>query len=259
MKTIEQRPNYAIFHFNSMHRSIVDETFYAENDDGAYTYLLEFKKDHHADGNDSIEHFYKPITYVRIVNEDGISEHNIDDYDFCKRWQKDNKPTSKWDVFVEKIEDFLYEIVDTFYNIKHKIRDFIYLIKNKEAYSNQWNLDWHLVDTIDLNVPSLIKNSHTFFFLDEAIKELHKDDSNFDIDEYCKSCQGNFPKEVEDLAIKIQNKEYEKLLQHVKLYKYYCNYGYVDYDDPEQVEFDKKWRHTLPIKPGTYDKLADIK
>ena len=259
METTEQKPNYKIFHFDTARNTIVDEKFYAENDDAAYQHLLKFKEAHHAEVSADVEHFYKPIIYVSVLGEDCIPEHDVEDYEFCKRWRKDNKRVSKWDNFVEKIDDFLYDVADVFYNIKYKVRDFIYLMKNKEAYSNQWNLDWHLIDTIERNVPSLIKNSHALLFLDEAIKELHKDDSNFDIDNYYRDCQGNFPKEVEDLAINIQNEEYEKLLHHVKLYKYYNDGGYVDYDDPEQVEFDKKWRHTLPIKPGTYDRLADPK
>ena len=96
-------------------------------------------------------------------------------------------------------------------------------------------------------------------FLDEAVKELHKDDPNFDIYKYYAECQGNYLKEVENLAMEIQKEEYGKLLLYVKLYKYYANGGNIDYDDPEQVEFDKKWRHTLPIKPGTYDRFSDYK
>lgn len=259
METTEQRPNYKIFHFDIAHHSVVDEKFYAENDEAAYQHLLKFKEAHVEDVGD-VECFYKPIIYTSIFGDDYIiPEHDIEDYDFSKRWKKANKLTSRWNAFVEKVDDFLYSIADIFYNFKYKIRDFIYLMKNKEAYSNQWNLDWHLIDTIERNVPSLIKNSQALLFLDEAVKEMHKGIPDFDIDKYYHECQGHFPKEVEDLAVKIQNEEYEKLLHHVKLYKYYSEGGYIDYDDPEQVEFDKKWRHTLPIKPGTYDRLADPK
>ena len=256
MDTTNTKPNYKIFHFDKQRDKIVDERFHAENDEQAYAHLLSFRESHHEDG---VEYFYQNILYTSIIDFPTMPEYDIEDHRFYTQWKKANQVLSKWDVFVEKVDDFLYCIADTFSNIKWKVRDFIYLMRHKEAYSNQWNLDWHLIDSIELNLPSLIKHSHAMCFLDEAVKELHKDDPNFDIYKYYAECQGNYSKEVESLAMKIQNEEYGKLLLYVKLYKYYANGGNIDYDDPEQVEFDKKWRHTLPIKPGTYDRFSDYK
>ena len=41
----EKKPNYKIWHFGKTKWDrVVDERFYAENDEGAYTYLKAFKK-----------------------------------------------------------------------------------------------------------------------------------------------------------------------------------------------------------------------
>ncbi|MBP5784397.1 MAG: hypothetical protein J6W16_02280, partial [Methanobrevibacter sp.] len=95
--------------------------------------------------------------------------------------------------------------------------------------------------------------------IDEAIMKLHENEPRFNLDAYHKEHCCGYPKEVEDLAMKIQKDEYKNLLLYVKLYKYYASNGYVDFENQEEVEFDKKWRYTLPIKSGTYDEISDYK
>ena len=60
------------------------------------------------------------------------------------------------------------------------------------------------------------------------------------IKKYHEEHYAGYPKDIEDLAIKIQKEEYENLLLYVKLYQYYANFGDVDFDDLEEVEFDKE-------------------
>ena len=38
-------------------------------------------------------------------------------------------------------------------------------------------------------------------------------------------------------------------------YKYYSDFGYIDLSNANDVKFDKEWRHTLPVKDGTYDEF----
>ena len=208
--------------------------------------------------NDSIFHQmvdlipFDEISLVTVVSP----YYDVEEHRKIGKWIHEDDPLIKriW----ENVKDFFhYYFVDKLKDLDYWLRDIIYLLKNKEAYSNQWNLDWHILDSMKRNIPSLIKNSYALSFIDEAIIKIHGKDPGFDLKKYHEEHCFGYPKDVEDLAIKIQNEEYEKILLYVKLYQYYFNYGDIDFDDPKEVEFDKEWRHTLPIKKGTYDEISD--
>jgi hypothetical protein len=249
----EKRPNYKIYHFGKNHYDkIVDDRFYAENDNDAYTYLQAFINT----SKDDVKRYYATIHYSSIVDEDGnkTEEFDIDDMKNVVMYRKTS--------FIKRvgmhIADFLrYWLIDKPRDFRYKIHDLMYLIKNGEEYSCRWNIDQHIIDTLEKNIPHLIKNSHSLMFLDEAILKMHENEKDFDLTKYHIYNCGVYPKEVEDLAIKMQNEEYSKLLQYIKLYKYYSSYGDFNEDDPDEVAFDKEWRHTLPIKLGTYDEISD--
>lgn len=249
-----KRPNYKIYYFGKNHYDkIVLEKFYAENDDAAYAHLNTLP-------SNGKTLYYAPIHYVSTVDSKGnrSPEVDIDEHHALGKWIHEDEPFLKrmW----EEVKDFfVYWLVDRPKDFYYWLRDLKYLLKNKEAYSNQWNLDYHLLESIERNVPSLIKNSYALAFIDDAILQLHGNEPEFDLDKFHRdNCMG-YPKEVEELAVKIQNEEYNKLLLYVKLYKYYAAFGDIDFDNPDEVAFDKEWRHTLPIKPGTYDEISDIK
>ena len=254
---MDNKPNYKVYYFKDSSKccKVVIERFYAENDDAAYAHLEEVKKTHLELTN---ELYYATLHYVSIVDENGNRTHEVD-IDDHRKWlwlNRSNVPLLK--KILEEVKDFFaYWLVEKPKDIYYWTRDLVYLLKNKEAYSNQWNLDWHILDSIERNVPSLIKNSHSLAFINEAVIQAHKDVPEFDLDEYNKEHCCGYPKEIEELAMKIQKEEYANLLLHVKLYKYYANFGIVDFDDPEQAAFDKEWRHTLPVKKGTYDEISD--
>lgn len=261
MNTIEkteknEKPNYKIWHFGkSKWDRVVDETFYAENDDDAYVHLQHWINDHVC--FNFVQYYYSSICYVRYADGNGIYEDfDIEDMAARKKWRA-RKTSFLKKAFDEITFFFSYYFISRPKDLYYWIRDLVYLLKNKEAYSNQWNLDIHILDSIERNVPSLIKNSQSLAFLDEAIIKMHGNDPQFNMKKYHEEhCMG-YPKEIEDLAIKIQNEEYNKLLLHVKLYKYYADFGHINFDNDEEVMFDKKWRSTLPFKKGTYDEIAD--
>lgn len=256
ISNIEEKdlPNYKIFWIDDYSKKIVLK-FKANNEEEAIARYHEYctKNNDHA-------YYYGPIRYCKIASKSGdktkiriLEEHSVIDFD-----DECNKPiiVKILKKTIDTIGDFfvfwfLQKPIDWWYDLK----DIVYLLKHKEARSNQWNLDQHLIDSIELNLPSLIKHSHGLMFLDEAIMQLHKNDEGFDLKEYHMKHCSSYPQEVEDLAHKIQNEEYNKLLLYVKLYKYYSWYGIVDITNPDEVEFDKEWRHTLPVKPGTYDEF----
>lgn len=255
----KNKPNYKIWHFGrTKWDKIAVERFYAKNDEKAYEHLEEFKKNNlQIDGK---EYYYSTICYVRCVDSKGnkSEEHDIEDHKSRALWYNKDKSWLKkaWE---EVMSTFSYWFFDKPKDWYYRHRDKKYLLKNKEAYSNQWNLDSHLLDSIELNVPSLIKNSHSLAFLDEAIVQMHGHEPGFDLDKFYRDNYMGYPKELEELALKIQNEEYNKLLLNVKLYKYYSSFGSIDFDNKDDVEFDKVWRRTLPIKKGTYDEISDYK
>lgn len=242
-------PNYKIIWVDGCQMKHTALKFKASNDDEARLELDKWRNEH-----SDKEYYWSKVYYVRIMHKDKtMTVREMEDSNVV--FGDEHKPN----VFVrllEAVSDFFafwfwQKPVDWWY----KLKDIVYLVKHGEARSNQWNLDMHLIDTIILNVPSLIKHSHGMMFLDEAIKELHKDDVGFDIAQYHNEhCQG-YPEEVEKLAMEIQQREYNYILLNAKLYKYYSDAGIVDTDDPEAVEFDKQWRKTLPVAPGSYDQM----
>ena len=253
---LKDLPNYKIYYFaDNKYDKIVVEKFFAKDDDEAYKHLLEFSNKWE-DRNKQL--YYGTMHYVCSMNEDGNKSpyYDVEEHRKIGKWIHEDDPLIKriW----ENVKDFFhYYFVDKLKDLDYWLRDIIYLLKNKEAYSNQWNLDWHILDSMKRNIPSLIKNSYALSFIDEAIIKIHGKDPGFDLKKYHEEHCFGYPKDVEDLAIKIQNEEYEKILLYVKLYQYYFNYGDIDFDDPKEVEFDKEWRHTLPIKKGTYDEISD--
>ena len=253
------KPNYKIYFFKGVSKweKEVVEKFYAEDDDAAYAYLEEVKKSGKYAGK---ELYYKTITFASTIDGKGNRSPEVDAEDFraMVHWIHENTPWHKkaW----EEVKDFFaYWLVDRPKDLYYWTRDLVYLLKNKEAYSNQWNLDWHILDSIERNVPSLIKHSHSLAFIDDAILQVHGHEPGFDLDKFHEDHCAGYPQDIEDLAIEIQYEEYKKLLLYVKLYKYYANFGDVDFNNPDEVAFDKEWRHTLPLKKGTYDEVSDYK
>ena len=242
-------PNYKIFWVDDDYNKNIVLKFNAKNDEEAYAKLLEYCKQ-----PDDHTYYYGHIHYCKCVHSDGKTT-SIRCLEKGSIWPFKEKKCFVARVF-EGMKDFIaYWLYYKHIDIWYKIKDIAYLLEHHEAQSNQWNLDQHLVDSIELNVPSLIKYSHGMMFLDEAILRLHGNDEGFDLKKYHESHYRGYPKEVEDLAMKIQQEEYSKLLLYVKQYKYYSNFGIVDPKNPDDVAFDKEWRHTLPVKKGTYDEF----
>ena len=255
----ENKPNYRIWHFGKDRwHKVTDERFYAENDDAAYEHLVEFEnKTPIIDGK---KFYYSSIHYICCIDDNGKQspEFDLDDIVSRKAWHKNG--ISWWKRIWEEVTFFFsYYFVDKPKDLYYWTRNIVYLLKYKEEYSNQWNLDWHILDSIERNVPSLIDNSHALAFIDEAILKVHGNEPGFDLDQYHRDNYAGYPKEIEELAVKIQNEEYRNLLLYVKLYKYYANCGNIDFNNHEEDAFDNEWRHTLPIKKGTYDEIADYK
>lgn len=245
----EKLPNYKIFWVDNKQLKHVVLRFKAENDEEALAKLNEYI----ASDSSQRKHYYGRMHYVRHISSSGKTTVRALDDDFSSG--NEDKVNFFAKIFSSISDFFSYWICTKPIDWWYKLKDIAYLLKHNEARSNQWNLDAHLIDTIILNVPSLIENSHGLMFLDEAILKLHGNEVGFDLKKYHEyNCHG-YPVDVENLALKIQNEEYNKLLLNARLYKYYVDAGIVDSSNPVEVEFDMQWRSTLPVKPGTYDEF----
>ena len=227
------------------------ERFYAESDDKAYEHLLEFRKMH---ADTCKTYYYEPFEVRVYTDRKGIKH----EFESCfDEWQfKDaDRP-----FFVKAWDKISLEAWYWFWDLPKRgwywCRDLAYLVKNKHQYKESWSLDNHILDDILWNIPILLKCKHgiSMEYLDEARKILHKDDKDFDLEKY-NSEHYNYTDEEDKLAIELQDKSYNEFLRHVKLYNYYRHEGWLDDDTEEAKKLDAELHDTLPIIPGTYDRM----
>lgn len=241
-----KKPNYKIYTLDEKHNKKVVETFYAENDASALSYL----KDHYSNKNDGKTYYWGRHYSIQVRHDDGtVSEYDnhidaiIDKHGHDSIWKK--------------IKDFFaidvaYYLIDKPKDFWYWVKDIAFLLKNKIERRAAWSFDWYLLEEIEKTLPRLLtdKVGISPLFLDMAIIELHGTDPNFDLAKYNEEyCCKSYPTEVEELADKIMADTYNEILLHIKLFKYYS----LAFDEFDDAEFDKKWHHTLPVKEGTYD------
>lgn len=225
------------------HKKITMTKFYADTDEDAYEYLQEYKRL----ANKAYEYYYDTYSPQVVIGKDG-KRHEFDD--LVDKWNYEDKQTAWYKRLFEKIEfELEYYFVDVPQHGWYWLRDNVYLLKNKHKYGEHWSLDCHVLDDLKWNIPLLNKYSHgiAWPYLDKAVKETHKDEKDFDINEWNKN-NHSYTDEEEKKAIKYQEESRNELLKYVKLYEYYRDMGVTD-----DTEFENKWRYTLPIKKGTYD------
>ena len=67
-------------------------------------------------------------------------------------------------------------------------------------------------------------------------------------------------KNLEKRAIELEHKLFDELIDDIRAYNYYMHWhDRIDPKDKEQVETDKKLRHTLPLIKGSYDRYDRTK
>ena len=224
-------------------KKITMTKFYAKNDKDAYAYLQEYKRL----ANKAYEYYYDICSHYVVVDKDG-KRHEFDCLE--DKWNYEDKQTTWYKTLFEKIMfELEYYFTDVPKHGWHWLRNNVYLFKNKHNYGEYWSIDCHILDDLKWNIPILNKHSHgiSWQYLDKAVKEIHKDEKDFDINEWNKINHDYTDKE-EKLAVKYQKESRNELLKYIKLYEFYRDTGVTD-----DIEFDKKWHHTLPVKKGTYD------
>ena len=258
-KNKKQNPNYRIiriekhikkYGFLNMksyvyNKKITMLKFYAENDDDAYKFLVNYKKI----ANKAYDYYYDHCDSYGVKDANG-KIHYYDDFEDkldhkmnCGKWYK-----RIYEDIVFNLEYiFIYKPKDLYY----WVRDNIYLLKNKHQYGEYWSLDEHILKDLIWNIERLNKHSHGIQcpYCEMAVKETHKNDKNFDINKWNEQ-NHSYTEEEEKLAVKYQKESRNELVKYIKLYMFYRDCGCSDYP-----EIEKEYHHTLPIKKGTYDIL----
>lgn len=224
--------------------------FYAKDDESAYKYLQEYKKA----ANCAYDYYYDKCNTFSVTDRKG-NTHEFEDIleaiDFNENSISWYKKAFNWLALNLELYLTCY-LKDAMYQLKTNW----HLLKNKHQVHEYWDLSGHILNDIKWNVP-IINNCRYAIskcYIDKAICELHKDDKDFDINAWNSSHNFSYTDEEEALALKLQQESRNKLLNHIKLYEYYSNFGVTD-----DKEFDAKWHHTLPIKKGTYDEFEQDK
>lgn len=225
--------------------------FWAKNDDEALAELEKYRKD----AGDQDAYYYSTTGYYvgNTLDDDG----NIRKYDsFEEMMEADNEKESFfskiWDSISLEASCLWSKIKDFWW---YGAKDLIFWLKTKHNRNESWSLDCHLLDDIIFNLPLLIKNKNGVptKFCCKARAELNKNDPAFDLEKSFEKNPSSDEKEME-LAEKLWNEELEKGLLYAKLYQFYSDYGIT-----EDEEFEKKWKSTIPYKPGTYNDIDYVK
>lgn len=225
--------------------------FFAKDDDDARAYLKDYRKA----ANKEYDYYFESYSPVCVIGEDGKRREYEDHFAYyaAEKQRKAEKSIFRraWDAITLEL---WYWFIDKPSNAKYWLRDLVYWMKNRHDYRESWSLDTHVLDDLVWNIPILIKTKHglAYPFLDKAVKETHKDEKGFDIKKWNET-NHDYTDDEEKRAEKYQDEEFMRLVEYIKLYRYYSDSGVIDETNEEEVAFDKKWRHTLPIISGTYD------
>lgn len=266
--TNKNKNNYKIFRVEkdtssiNGYKKITMKKFYAKNDVEAYEYLKEYRKL----ANKQFIYYYGAIHTYKLQDTDGIvfeceyfSDAYKQEHDYKMKHYKGFKLVKYvlGNIWLDIQIWFEHYTVNVWHNITNWFSCMWYFHKHQQYKHASYGLDSYMLDTLMHNVRKLLENKHgvAYPYLDKARIELHKNEKDFDIIKYNKE-HYDYTDDETTLASKYQSESYEQLLQYIRLYRYYLDdYMLIDSNDKELVELDKKYRHTLPIKPGTYDEM----
>lgn len=243
----DKKPNYQIFTIESNCKKNVVERFYADSNKAANDYLVE---NYVKTVNGSKKHYWGHYSPIKVLHDDGTTTEYT-----CYE-----AIIGKTEGFWNKVKEFFavdvaYYLWDKPKDLWYWLKDLVFLNKNKIERRASWSFDTYVLEMIEKTLPRLMEDKVGIsqLFIDQAICDLHKDDASFDLAKYNEDhCSTGYPKEVDRLAEKMMEKAYNEILLHIKLYRYYSDFGVVE--DKDQA-FDKEWRSTLPIIEGSYDEF----
>lgn len=149
-------------------------------------------------------------------------------------WLLDNLEYYLWDKWRKDFIDFSFN--------RRNIKNFK---KTGHAIYEHWGLAEHLLGDLKYNLKKLIevKSGVSFQFIEEVVKDEHKDDQNFDLDKWFEQ-NYNIPDEIHEKA-KVRCYElYQHIIDLIDKYAFYAMNG------PEP---DKEYPNIF--LEGSYDEL----
>lgn len=236
---------YSIFKLDDHDERVVLHVFEAESDDKACEVLKKYRLNH----QDGSKYYYTETG--RFVDTNGKRYDTFKDLMNADQ-EKESVLSKIWD-YITYIPS---EVARKTSDLGCWIRNLLHFIKSKHRMDEYWSLDYHLIDDLEYNIPRLIEHKHGVpqAFCEKARSIIHKDEVGFDVKKSFESDPNSTDKELE-LAEKLWDNDLNSLLLHVKLYKFYSNFGVVDKSNKDELAFYSMWEHTLPYKPGTYEEL----
>ena len=236
--------------FDPCRSSNIVERFNAEGDAEALRRLEEFRSS--AAAGDGATYYYKEINGVWTTDAEGKSGKYYESaYDMMEDM---TRCRGLWDRITTEIGYMWSRLGDAWYWLKYMW----YFARTGHDYKASWSLDSHLLDEIVWNLKKLKEEHHgcSPLFLDRARAKLHEGEDGFDKDAYAEKMNYDYTDEEWRLAEKMRAEEYDREVENIALYDYYAGCGIANEKllggKAEAKAFEAKWRHTLPIKPGTY-------
>jgi len=174
----------------------------------------------------------------------------------------DGREESLWERFKtwcwlakERAKDLRYAFSDFWFWYRH------YDMRTNKSHQRfeSWNLDGALLDMIEFNVPIIMRDQAGVpnEFCLAARAKAHEDEAGFDAEKSYSANPSSSKSEME-AASRMWKAELEALLRHVRLYRYYSDWGAFDEKDEAMAALDKEYRKTIPTLPGT-DGEIDMK
>jgi len=139
----------------------------------------------------------------------------------------------------------------------YDIRDLEYLLKTKHNRNESWNIDRHILEDLKFNLKKMLDNEMLGYpsFCSLRAAEILGVEVNKDTGD---AKDENRSKELDEKAIEIWKQDLQDLQNHVLSYLYFIDYGIVDEDDEDLIDFDKLHSNEIPRKEGT-DNAIDYK
>ena len=225
--------------------------FWAKDDSEAYEELKKYRKI----ANKAYTYYFGTTGYYigNSLDENG-NRKSYDDLDEMREAE------CKAQTFLEKFFSIIsYPYFWLCTNIQHcwwKLIDLAYLLKTKHHNNEHWNLDVHMVDDFIFNAKILAEHAHGVpqEFCNKARSILNKNNKKFDLEKSLHENPTSTDAEMK-LASELWSKEIQNGILYAKLWKLYKNMGFVDENNPDDVEFAKVWKQTIPYVPGMYNMI----
>lgn len=223
--------------------------FFAANDDEAYAELKKYRKI----ANKIYKYYYERAVEHSLKDKDG----NVVKFDSFEEMANYSEK--------EHWYDFIFDFVVWLGILKLRIRNAWQRAVRGHSEMEADGLFEHILEDLEYNLPILADNCENpvATFVAEARKQIHKADSSFD---YEKSIKENpqFSEEEVKLGSELMKKTILGLLDDVRAFRFFSNYGIIDRRNPIEVETESKLSKSIPFVPGKYrtidcNKLESIK